>query len=90
VAYKRADRDGYPSVFNLNRDEDMLKLNANNARPENRWNADNQFVFLLRKSFFSALQNAVFLFGAIQTAFPCNKSSAGFLKFYGDHFNLRV
>jgi hypothetical protein len=36
-------------VFNLNSDEGRLKLNGNNAKPGNKWNADNKFVFLLRK-----------------------------------------
>lgn len=57
-----ADRDGDPNVFNLNHDGAKLKLNANNAKPDNRWNADNHFVFRLRKSFlFPRSQGAVFL-----------------------------
>ena len=41
--------DGFPSVFNLGRDGFMLKLDAYHAWPEDWWNADYQFVFLLRK-----------------------------------------
>ena len=33
-------------MFNLNSDDSKLKLNANNANPSNKWNSDNQFVFL--------------------------------------------
>lgn len=44
------DRDGNPNVFNLNSDDDELRLNGNNAKPDNRWNADDSFVFCLRKS----------------------------------------
>lgn len=43
------DRNDNPNVFNLNADGAKLKLNANNAKPDNRWNSDNQFVFLFRK-----------------------------------------
>lgn len=42
------DRDGNPNVFNLNHNGAKLELNANNAKPDNRWNADNKFVFLSR------------------------------------------
>lgn len=58
----QTDRDGNPNVFNLNRDEDELKLNANNAKSENRWNPNNQFVFRLRKYFLSALTRRGFSF----------------------------
>ena len=44
------DRDGNPNVFNLNRNDDDLWLNTNNAKPANRWNADNKFVFRTRKN----------------------------------------
>ena len=45
------DRDGNPNVLSLDEGEGKLKLNANNAKPLNRWNADNRFVFRVRKSF---------------------------------------
>ena len=50
VSYNIIDRDGNPNVFNLERDEDGLWLNDNWMNPENRWNPENEFVFVLRKS----------------------------------------
>ena len=47
------DRNGNPNVFNLERNDNGLWLNNNWANPDNRWNADNEFVFRLRKYFFS-------------------------------------
>lgn len=62
----RIDRDGNPNVFNLNADDEQLKLNGNIAKPGNRWNADIRFVFLSRKYIlFRILYGAVFLFGII-------------------------
>ncbi len=49
-----ADRDGNPNVFNVNRNDDGLWLNNDWGRHDNRWNADNEFVFSLRNYFFSA------------------------------------
>lgn len=43
---KITDRNGNPNVFNLNSDDAQLNLNGNNAHSDNRWNSDNQFVFL--------------------------------------------
>lgn len=44
------DRGGYPSVFDLYRYGDgQLVLYYDNARPVERWNDDNAFVFRLRK-----------------------------------------
>lgn len=40
------DSDGNPNVFNVNRNDDGLWLNANNGRPDNEWNPENRFVFL--------------------------------------------
>lgn len=51
-----SDPDGNPNVFKLERNEDGLWLNNNWARPDNKWNPNNQFVFRLRKNFLSALQ----------------------------------
>jgi hypothetical protein len=57
------DRNSNPNVFNLERNGDELHLDNNWANPTNQWNLDNQFVFRLRKSRFSAtLLVAVFLF----------------------------
>ena len=48
ISYK-TDRDGNPNVFNLNGNDDALWLDGNNwAKPDNRWNADNRFVFVAR------------------------------------------
>lgn len=49
------DSNGNPNVFNVKRNSDGSWLNANNANPDNRWNADNQFVFVSRYSFLSPL-----------------------------------
>ena len=49
-----ADRNGNPNVFNLERNDDGLWLNKNWAKPDNRWNPNNEFAFRLRNSFFSA------------------------------------
>jgi len=54
VLYK-TDRDGNPNVFNLERNEDGMWLNDNWAKPDNRWNPDNAFVFRLSKCFFPCL-----------------------------------
>ncbi len=55
------DRDGSPNVFNLNGNDDGLWLNGNNwAKPDNRWNPDNQFVFVSRNSLHFSL---VFMMG---------------------------
>lgn len=50
ISYE-TDRDGEPNVFNLNRNNADLWLDGNNwAKPDNRWNADNRFVFISRNS----------------------------------------
>ncbi len=83
------DRDGNPNVFNLNEDEDELKLNANNAHADNKWNSDNQFVFRHRKSFLSRvlLEGAVFLFWVIQTLLPTAEHLAALVKLFR-HFAI--
>lgn len=43
--------DGEPRLFNLYSNGDKLELNNNWDDPDNVWNADNRFVFSLRKSF---------------------------------------
>ena len=40
---------GYPDVFRLARGVDGSWLDAGNADPDDRWNADGQFVFVSRK-----------------------------------------
>lgn len=39
--------DGYLNVLELNRNDSEDWVNAWNANPENRWNAENRFLFLL-------------------------------------------
>ena len=46
-----ADRDGDPLVFDLVRLGAGLWLNADYAKPSDRWGAGNEFVFRTRKSF---------------------------------------
>lgn len=41
---------GNPHVFNVERNEDGLWLNDNWAKPDNRWNPENSFVFRFRNS----------------------------------------
>lgn len=74
------DRDGNPSVFNLNRNDDgQLELNNDNARPDKQWNDDNEFVFRLRKSFlFRVKLCAVFLFLLDNFTLPSTKHAANF------------
>ena len=47
------DQNGNPNVFNLERNDDGLNLNNNWANPTNKWNADNELMFGLRKYDFS-------------------------------------
>jgi len=50
IAMKQiADRYGYPYVFDLVRDEGGLWLSDNGAKPQRKWNPDDEFVFRLRK-----------------------------------------
>jgi hypothetical protein len=56
------DRNGDLNVFNLNWNGDELKLNGNNAEPENRWNPDNKFVFRFRKSILFRVYKSRFFF----------------------------
>ena len=81
AAYK-TDRNGNPNVFNLKRNEDGLWLEDNWAKPENRWNPDNEFVFRLRKCFLSAvnLLIAVFLFRSVQVLLPASEHLADLLQ----------
>jgi hypothetical protein len=50
IAMKQiSDRDGYPEVFVLPSRYARLTLNGGSARPDDRWDADNVFVFRFRK-----------------------------------------
>ena len=56
ISYK-TDRDGNPNVFKLERNDDGLWLNENWASPDNRWNPDNEFIFVLpSKSLYFSLK----------------------------------
>jgi len=86
-------------VLNLNRDGAELQLNANNAKPSNRWNSDNQFVFRFRTSCLfrtfvpglpPMLQGAVFLFRIFKALFPAAEYPADFFKFAADVGIVRV
>mgnify|MGYP001564003627 CR=1 FL=1 len=57
------DSDGNPNLFNVNRDDDELWLNNDDGRLDNRWNGNNRFVFLRRKSLhFSSISVEEFCF----------------------------
>lgn len=60
------DSSGYPNVFNVDRNEDGRWLNANDARPENRWNPENAFVFRRRNPlrFSHGMSGGVFCNGS--------------------------
>ena len=50
IAMKQiADPDGYPNVFYLERYEDGVWLDYNWAKPEYKWDPDNELIFRLRK-----------------------------------------
>lgn len=74
-----ADRNGNPSVFNLEHNDNGLWLNNNWTKPDNKWNLDNQFVFRLRQSFFSALNSAVFLIWIIEIFSPTAEHFTNFV-----------
>ncbi len=78
----KTDSDGNPNIFNLEHDDDGLRLNDNWANPDNKWNPDNMFVFRLRNWFFSAFSLvAVFLFLIIKTFSPSTEHLADLDKF---------
>lgn len=86
------DPDGNPKVFNVNRNNDGKSwLNDDWAKPDNRWNPDNEFVFRPRKYFLSAsLRVAVFLFRVFQAVFPAPEHPADFIQVKCDFFVLLV
>lgn len=67
--HKNTDRDGNPNVFNLNFDDDRLKLNGNDAQPDNRWNADNPWVFRFRKCLLFRTYKVWFFFSGFSKLF---------------------
>ena len=45
------DSDGNLKVFNVKRNDDgKLYLNGNNGNPDNFWNGNNRFVFVLPRN----------------------------------------
>jgi hypothetical protein len=42
-----ADRDGNPSVFEVERDDDELWLYSDWAKPSGEWSPDDRFAFSL-------------------------------------------
>lgn len=46
----RTDSDGNRNIFNVEHDNDELWLNWNNGNPDNVWNPDNRFVFVLPRN----------------------------------------
>ena len=76
------DRNDNPNVFNLNWNGEQLNLNGNNAKPDNRWNADNEFVFRFRNCVLSvALGVAVFLFRIGKALLPATEHPANLIQF---------
>ena len=60
---RNTDRNGDPNVFNLNWNGEQLKLNGNNAKPDNRWNRENGFAFAVSQlSSFLSLYLGEFCF----------------------------
>ena len=88
--YTLTDRNGNPNVFNLEHNDNGLWLNNNWAKPDNKWNLDNQFAFRLRQSFFSALNlnSAVFLIWIIQIVPPPTKHFTDFVQFESNFLKL--
>ena len=53
------DSNGYPNLLGLNRNDDGQWLNTYNGQPDNRWNREIGFVFLLPATYFvSSLASA--------------------------------
>ena len=61
------DRDDNPHVFILDSNDAKLELNTYWAKPDDRWNDDNAFVFRFRKLFHfqRAVRRAGFVLGLI-------------------------
>ena len=77
------DEDGNSNLFNLNRDEDALWLNANWSNPDNFWNPDNTFVFVLGYSLhFSPSSGRVLFFNLTS---PSSEHPPYFIQGFGDY-----
>ena len=65
-----ADADGNPNVFNVNHDDNGRWLNNKWAKPDNKWNPDNQLLFRLRNSVLPRYFSwRVFFFGEVRFFF---------------------
>lgn len=62
------DSDGNLNVFNVERNEDGLWLNANNGNPTNFWNPENRWVFA-RRNFLHFPADAGFSFTLLACRF---------------------
>ena len=85
----KTDPDGNPNVFNVERNDDGSWLNNNFAKPDNKWNPKNKFVFRLRNCFFSAVffeGTAVFLL--VEIIPPTSKNFTDLFQFEGNIFKL--
>src|SRR3989344_706175 len=56
------DHEGDPNVFNLNRNGERLRLDANLVEPTNGWSHDNKFVFCFRKCILFRAYKSRFFF----------------------------
>lgn len=81
VLYTKADSDGNPNVFKVGHTDDGLWLNDYWAKPDNKWNPENQFVFSLRKHYLFPVFGGVLFSYIIQAFFPTPKHFADFIKF---------
>ena len=61
-ALYNTDRNGKANVFNLEHNEDGLWLNNNWDNPDNRWNPDNEFMFVVRNTILFRIKNCGFSF----------------------------
>ena len=83
------DLGGNPNVWNVNANDGDRWLDNNDAKPSNRWNGNNKFVFRTRNSFlFRTLQRAVFLVRIREAFLPPAKHLADFLEIECDRFVL--
>ena len=79
-----SDSDDDLNVFNVEHDDDGLRLNTDNGHPDNRFNADNRVVFAVSaqiSSFLSCHFDGRVLFCKLSV--PTAKHSANFGKRFG-------
>lgn len=88
---RATDSDGNPNVFNVERNEDGLWLNDNWAKPDNRWNPKNSFLFRLRPCFLSVISHVtVFLHGIPEALLPTPEHLPCFIELHGQLVALRM